>query len=100
MSFASTIRISKLQSKHHMMGQACNPGGHTSASLDKRDSDFLELFHNMSYEEKKKRINSLKKHSKFCKSKGISQDFEYNLLERHRLLDLRNLKGGIKNVKN
>ncbi len=27
MSYRKTIRISKLQSKHHMVGQSFNPGG-------------------------------------------------------------------------
>lgn len=94
MSFRQTVRVSKLQSKNRMVGKTFNPSGHTLQSLDKRDSDFLEEFNLMSDEDKQNRIEGFKPLIKLCKEKGWSFPFEYNLLERHNLLTIKELKGG------
>jgi len=96
MSFRQNVRVSKLQSKNRMVGKTFNPSGHTLESLDKMDRECLEEFSLMSDEQKKKKIEGFKPLIELCKDKGWSFPFEYNLLERHNLLKIKELKGRLK----
>lgn len=96
MSFSRNVRISKLQSKNHMVGESFNPSGYTLSDLDKRDNDFLESFRKSSFKEKQETIKGLKETVALCNKKGWSYPFEYNLLKLNGLLDLKELKGGIR----
>ena len=86
MSFRNTIRVEKLQRKNKMMGAASNIGGHTLESLDKRDSDYMNYFFNLSENEKQKEILKQKESRAFTNKMNISGSYKANLLEFYKII--------------
>lgn len=86
MTFRNTIRVEKLQRKNKMMGSSCNIGGHTLKTLDKRDSDYMNYFFNLSVIEKEKEILKQKESREFTNKMNISGNYKANLLEIYNII--------------
>lgn len=85
MSHARTIKIQKLQNKNRMVGQTFNPGGHTSASLDSRESYEIDRIKSLSNEEFIKlgdNYNAIAKY-KLDNDEHSSNSFEQNVFIRN-----------------